>query len=120
MKKTYFLLLALCLFTSVTAQIINFPDANFKAKLLASNTTNEIAKDINGNKIKIDANNNGEIEFNEALNVFELWISFASISSLDGIENFTNLKTLNCSYNQITNLDFTGLNNLKTCSLGRA
>lgn len=44
------------------AQIVNIPDTNFKAKLLAANTTNSIAADSFNNNIKIDINNNGEIE----------------------------------------------------------
>jgi hypothetical protein len=34
MKKLYFLLVALIFFTTTKAQIVDIPDANFKAKLL--------------------------------------------------------------------------------------
>lgn len=58
-----------------TGQSISFPDFNFKQRLLYADVTNNTAKDINGNNIKIDTNNNGEIEFSEALTVYELRIS---------------------------------------------
>ena len=87
MKKIYFLLFALC-FYSVNAQIITFADANFKAKLLEADVTNNIAGNSSGQRMKIDVNNNGEIEQNEALNVGYLKILESNISNLTGIEYF--------------------------------
>lgn len=94
------------------AQVINFPDANFKAKLLAANSTNYIAVDINNNSIQIDANSNSEIEVSEALTVYGLNVNYqdaitgetaqSAISSLNGVEYFVNLNSLNCSYNTLT------------------
>ena len=102
MKKFYFLLVALCFFVSSNAQIINFPDANFKAKLLMSSSVRNIAKNLSGINFKIDANNNGEIEENEALNVGELNVSAMNFTSspileMTGIEYFKNITFLNCS-----------------------
>jgi hypothetical protein len=117
-KKKYFLLY-LMFGLSLNAQIITFSDANFKAKLLAANTSNEFAKSSFGNSIVVDTNGNGEIEVSEALNVYELyfWSPFLSttndIVNLDGIQNFKNLKKLNCFGNSIVNLDLQGLNNLE-------
>lgn len=105
MKKIYFLVLVLCLFTGVNAQIINIPDANFKAKLLAASPSNSIALNSTNTSIKIDVNNNGEIEQSEALNVYKLNVFSSSISDLTGISYFVNLKTLNCRSNQLTSLD---------------
>lgn len=106
MNKIYFLII-LCLGYNVNAQIISFTDANFKAKLLQADVTNEIAMNDFGDNIKIDLNNNSEIEVSEALNVYRLNISNANIITLAGIENFTNLNIIDCSYNQLTNLDLT-------------
>ncbi|WP_395056234.1 T9SS type A sorting domain-containing protein [Flavobacterium sp.] len=114
MKKLYFLFVALCLFTSVNAQIINFPDANFKAKLLASNPSNRIAQDLNYNFIKIDVNNNGEIELSEALQVLSLSISHSNISDMTGVESFTNLVNLSCGNNLLISLDVSNLSNLQS------
>lgn len=118
MVKNYLLLLSLCVFSSANSQIINFPDANFKARLLKSSYTSEIAKDNGGNKFKIDYNNDGEIELNEALNVYQLnidqpYFDEQIITDLSGINNFKNLTVLYCRSNKITDFDLTGLNNLK-------
>lgn len=110
MKKKYFYFLVL-LFTSISfSQIINFPDANFKAKLLQADVTNTIAQDATQNNIKIDTNNNNEVEVNEALTIYNLTISNSNISNLSGIENFSNLSFLDCSYNNLTSLNVNTLN----------
>ncbi|WP_333601227.1 T9SS type A sorting domain-containing protein, partial [Flavobacterium sp.] len=104
------------------AQIVTIPDANFKAKLLQADVTNEIAKDANDNKIKIDINGNGEIEVSEALLVSKLFYTSASsggpppfknqnsvqsqpFTDLTGISAFANLTYLDVSVNQLTTLD---------------
>ncbi len=93
MKQAYFLcLLFVSLFSN--SQIINFPDANFKAKLLAANTFNQIASietpillntnyqySVNSHNI-IDTNNNGEIELSEAQVIKYLSIENSSILNL--------------------------------------
>lgn len=98
MKKVYFLLLGFFLFSGVNAQVINFPDANFKSNLLESSLFSNIARDINGNRIKIDANDDGEIQYSEALIVYQLDVSYSTnvITNLVGVEYFTNLTFLNC------------------------
>ena len=104
MKQTYFLcLLFVSLFSN--SQIINFPDANFKAKLLAADELNAIAF-INNVSVKIDTNNNGEIEINEASVITRLNVYSSNIANLDGINNFTNLVYLDCSSNLLTTLNF--------------
>ena len=113
MKKIYFLVLVLCFFNCLNAQVINFPDANFKTKLLQSNTSNTIAQDINGVYTKIDINNDGQIQISEALNVRNLDINFSEISNLSGIENFTNLVSLHCQFNKLLSLDLSNLSLLQ-------
>lgn len=115
MKKFYFLLLGLFFFNGVNAQIVNIPDVAFKAKLLEADVTNSIAKDTLDNNIKIDANNDNQIQLSEALNVYKLDISYGNtIYNIIGIISFTNLRDLNCSWNYIANLDVTELTNLKS------
>ncbi|GAA4757932.1 MULTISPECIES: DUF7619 domain-containing protein [Flavobacterium] len=115
MRKLYFLLTALCLFTSVNAQIINFPDANFKAKLLAASPSNTIAQNLSGSDFKIDANSNGQIEISEALQVKKLSLAggFLPITDLTGILYFSNIEVLNCGHLQLTSLNLNGLVKLK-------
>ncbi|MBF6607728.1 MAG: leucine-rich repeat domain-containing protein, partial [Flavobacterium sp.] len=115
MKQIYFTVIGLiCAIYSTTAQTISFADPNFKAKLLQSSTSNNIATAGGFNYIKIDANNNGEIEVSEVLPVKMLNIGNGSISSLAGIEYFTNLEFLYCDYNQITQVDLAALQNLQS------
>lgn len=110
MKKIYFLVIAVCFSISLQAQIINIPDANFKDKLLAADVTNGIAVKTTGGNFKIDANSDGEIQVTEAQSVGKLSIGLSYISSLIGIEYFTNLTSLSCQNNQLADLD------LSTCS----
>lgn len=118
MKKIYFLLLVFSFITNANAQIVNIPDANFKAKLLAANTTNSITKNLLGVNFKIDANSDGEIQETEALQVSYLAVASSRIASLVGIEKFINIQTLDCSYNQLTSIDVITLQNLKSLACG--
>ncbi len=74
------------------AQNVNIPDANFKAYLVGNTS--------------INTNGDAEIQVSEA-NVFngEIDCQSMNISDLTGIEAFTNLETLKCSNNLLTNLD---------------
>ncbi|MCG2611425.1 T9SS type A sorting domain-containing protein [Flavobacterium sp. SM15] len=120
MKKLYFLLFALMLFKGVSAQTIVFADQKFKTKLLQASTSNTIAKNLSGNYFKIDSNNNGQIEVNEALQVSHLNINNLYTPAVDQITNvgelsyFTNLTFLNCGNNMLYNLNVSALTNLVT------
>jgi hypothetical protein len=134
MKKIVLLLL---LFTGlVNAQIVNIPDANFKARLLASSPAINIAKDSAGNNIAIDQNGDGEIQVSEALLVYSLGNlnntiqtpiydltgiqSFQNVTLLSGLGAFTNLDlsnmtslvTLFCNNSGLTSLNLSGCTNL--------
>jgi len=106
--------MSLFLFQSGMAQIINFPDPAFKAKLLSSLPTNSVAGIGNDAYIAIDANGNSEIEVSEALAVTKLNVGNSGISSLSGIEYFTNLTLLYCNHNSLATLDVTMMPNLAT------
>ncbi len=89
--KTYFL--TICLLIAgiiVEAQNVNIPDANFKAKLIS---------------LGVDTGGDGEISKAEAEAVTDLDLYSLDIADLTGIEAFMNLETLNCYYNDLTNLD---------------
>lgn len=81
------LLLALCVssFSLAYSQNLNFTDAKLKTLLLSSSSSNQIAKDLNGNYFAIDANNDGEIQTLEAQQVKVLNIK------LNGTPTFNNL-----------------------------
>jgi type IX secretion system substrate protein len=94
MKK----LLLLLLFTVISqAQIVNIPDANFKAKLIS------LGKDLNAD---------GEIQVSEAGAVTILSLANANISSLEGIQSFSNLVQLRCENNSISMLNVSGMQSL--------
>ncbi|PZU90503.1 MAG: hypothetical protein DI529_02895 [Chryseobacterium sp.] len=91
MGKIYlFVLIGISVFFKT--QVVNIPDANFKAYLV-------------GNPL-INTNNDNDIQISEA-NAFTGTISCYSrnITNLTGIEAFVNLAELNCANNQITSLD---------------
>ncbi|HRG18635.1 MAG TPA: T9SS type A sorting domain-containing protein [Flavobacterium lutivivi] len=111
MKKI--LLSVLVLATSLlNAQVINFPDPAFKAILLQADTDNNIA-----GLVKIDANNDGEIEQSEALAVYEISIPAGNIFDLTGIEYFTNLIYFSCIENNLQTVNLTSLTNLEILGL---
>jgi len=90
MKKL--LLILLCLPMIGFGQNVNIPDANFKAYLVGNNA--------------INTNGDSEIQGSEA-NSFNGSIICDNMNILDltGIEAFTALTELYCSYNQITSID---------------
>lgn len=114
MKKLY----ALLFFTFslvVNAQIVNIPDANFKAKLLLANSNNQIASTESFIYIEempivtsynsIDVNGDGEIQVSEAEAIKYLNVSNSNISDLTGIEAFINLELLDCENNVLSSVD---------------
>ncbi|MDN3677775.1 T9SS type A sorting domain-containing protein [Flavobacterium paronense] len=120
MKNFYTAFIFFVFTTFLQAQVINFPDANFKAKLLLASPNNWTAKNISNAYFKIDSNNDGEIEVSEALEVYYLDVRSNydgtgpnNITSLIGIEYFTNVYDLDCAFNQISDLDVSSLTNLQ-------
>ena len=112
MRKIYLFLVSLVFGTCLNAQIIAIPDANFKAKLLSSATNNTVAMNMAGDYIKIDSNDNGEIEMSEIADIKKLTLVSGSISSLLAIENFTALQILLVNGNNLTTLDVSGVPSL--------
>ena len=116
MKKSVLILL---LFTGlVKAQIVNIPDVNFKAHLLAANSSTQIALDATGNWVTIDTNGDNEIQLTEAQNVLSLSIYEPNILDLTGITSFSNLAHLSISANQMWSLDLNALTSLTSLQIG--
>jgi hypothetical protein len=118
MKKHYLLLLILLFGLISRGQIINFPDANFKARLMLSAPSESIGIDINGNYVRIDANFDNEIDMAEAAVIYSLNVGYGNINSLEGIENFVNLRSLSCDHNNLTQLAVASLTNLLSINCG--
>jgi len=110
--KNVLILLFLAFCGVASGQIIDFPDPNFKNALVNSKCV-----DLDGNgspDADADLNNDGEIVVDEALQIKYLNVWNKNIFSLDGIENFINLKELNCGLNKLTTLNVIDLLNLMT------
>ncbi|MEM6720028.1 MAG: T9SS type A sorting domain-containing protein [Bacteroidota bacterium] len=115
MKKIY-VLLFVCLFVQWSkAQTINIPDSNFKNYLLttlAVDTDNDYFWDSS-----IDINNDGEIQESEALLLTFINLNYLSITSLEGIQYFTNLQYLSCVDHRMNTLDLSQNVNLEVLVL---
>jgi len=72
-----------------SATICRIEDENFKEYLIG----------------EYDTNGDDEISIEEAISVRKIDISKSFVESLNGIEYFSNLETLDCSYNYITSLN---------------
>ncbi len=105
MKQFYSLTLLFFAWFS-QAQIINIPDPAFKNALV-----NTICSGIFAND-DVDTNNDGEIQLSEAQAVTYLAVDGQNITSMSGIENFTNLEYLSCSNNLLSTLDVSMMPNL--------
>lgn len=116
------LIITLVLVTGmVNGQIVNIPDANFKNKLvntLCVDTDNDSYFDADA-----DLNNDGEIQISEALSVVRLNVSSPNftptaeqISSLSGLNSFSNLEIFRCEGNNLGVVDLSLLTNLKSIS----
>lgn len=89
MKHLLLLVLAL-LYLPLTGQLVNIPDANFKAALINAG---------------VDTNGDGQVQLAEAEAVEILAVGVSNISSMAGIEAFSNLKNLACGNNILSELD---------------
>ena len=92
---TFALLLcfAQCLWADVSIDSTNFPDKSFREEI------EQIEKS------DPSCNGDGILDTNEIANIKELILENKGIDSLKGIEHFTSLVTLDCSLNNLTELD---------------
>jgi len=99
------------------SQNINIPDSQFKNKILNSTQFVSIATNSSGSYIRVDANQDGEIQQSEANAVYSLNVSNAGITDVTGIRSFTNINSFSATGNQISAADFSGLIFLRNLSL---
>ena len=101
-----------------TAQNVFFIDAGLKAKLLASNTTdNAIAFGQDYSAIAIDANSDGEIQMSEAVAVYRLYLYMSNLSDTTGMSAFSNLRELTISQSPLTVFDASEYPNLQRLTI---
>ncbi|WP_290847197.1 T9SS type A sorting domain-containing protein [Flavobacterium sp.] len=107
------------------SMVVDLPDTALRQRILSSVASGSVL--IAGHyqddlivPINVDANNDGQIQVSEALQVNYLnmtgdawWSTPGDISVLDGLEVFSNLKFLDISGNAIATFDFTSLDQLE-------
>lgn len=106
MKKLYFLLLLVIGTFSANAQIVNIPDPVFKQILLET----QVAY-IDFQPVLLDANQDGEVQVSEALTAVELYV-LGNVTSMEGIEYFTNVAYLYILETPLTSVDISALTSL--------
>jgi hypothetical protein len=100
-----------------TAQNITIPDPVFKDLLLIAYTN--FSGDANNYVVypRIDANQDGEISYSEALAVEGLDLGYSGISNLEGLQYFTNVKKISTYYVNFPSFYQPTLVNLEQLSL---
>jgi hypothetical protein len=100
-----------------TAQNITIPDSTFKDLLLISYIN--YTGDANNFVVypRIDANQDGEISFTEALAVEGLDLGYSNITNLEGLQYFTNVKKISSYYADFSSFYQPTLVNLEQLSL---
>lgn len=112
MKKIFSILF---LFSAVflRAQVINIPDAGLLNALVSASASNSIALNSGGNPVVVDTNGDGLIQVSEAAGIEELYLSNQGIYNMEGVQYFTELRTLECGGNLFNSLDVSGLPELR-------
>lgn len=115
MKKIFTIILTTILaINSFSQTVINFPDGKLWYKMIFSTSSDYVAKNLRGQWVKIDTNNDRQIQVTEAQEISELYLRTSDISSMQGIEHFSNLKYLDVFSNNISTLNLDNNINLKT------
>lgn len=118
----YKILFTLCVSFSFIAQSqnLNFTDSKFKALIVNSTPSNEIAKDLNGNPMAVDSNGDGEIQISEAQQVKILNIKSIGIPAFNNLPGsvadallFQNLEELYIRDSKSAVINFTNNNVIK-------
>ncbi|MFZ4105053.1 T9SS type A sorting domain-containing protein [Flavobacterium sp.] len=115
--KIKLLLFFFALSSLVSAQNINIPDSVFKNLLLISyiNYTGVFNNYVE--YPRIDADQDGEISYIEALAVEGLDLGYSNITNLEGLQYFTNVKKISSYYTDFSSFYQPTLVNLEQLSL---
>ncbi|WP_298396217.1 T9SS type A sorting domain-containing protein [Flavobacterium sp.] len=112
MERLFYLIIFISSQTLVFSQVINIPDSNLKLKLLLADVNSyHYAKNASNQWMKIDTNNDGQIQQSEALLVTKLYIYYEGnpsnifINSLTGLEYFYNLEYIDCRDNPLNTIN---------------
>jgi len=119
MKTLLLLSCTFCLYLG-NAQNINFTDSLFKGALIdapeVANGTSFIY--LNGNiTSNVDTNSDGEISISEAQNIAHINFYYLPFTDLEGLQFFTNVKTITSYNSMATTFNFPELINLEELTL---
>jgi hypothetical protein len=98
------------------AQNIIFTDNTFKNVLVSILPSHNKAFNLQNQSVRIDTNQDGEIQINEAQNIKFLNIDNSNITNLSGLEHFTKMKFLNLTANLVSQFNFPSLIDLEYLS----
>lgn len=120
MKINYFIIgITFLLFFISSSQIITIPDTALKNALVNENVVRTIPGSNTGQS-PVDLNNDGEIQVSEALFVTDLLLpANRGITSLEGIQAFTNLISFEAKANNISIIPALNIPSLKYIDLGQ-
>jgi Leucine-rich repeat (LRR) protein len=117
MKIKIFLFLLLHI-TVCKAQIVDIVSPSLKNWIISSTTANSRAKDLDGNWLKIDQNNDGELQLSEAQNISYFRDNNGNTSNYDCMQSFANLEEFHCQGNGWTiGINLSNLVHLKKITL---
>lgn len=118
--KTILLFLSLLVFQIGNAQNITFTDPLLKGALINSPEVGYSTSfiDLNGNITdNVDTNSDGEISIAEAQNIKSIDFYYLPFTNFDGIQYFTNVKTINSLSSIVTTFNLPELVNLEELNL---
>ncbi len=115
--KTKLFLMCFFLFQFTNAQNITFTDPILKEFLVGAQINFSQDYNVVTTYPPIDANNDGEINTIEALNVIGLDFYYLNITDLEGLQYFTNLKVINSYFANFPSFSQPSLVNLEQLSL---
>lgn len=120
MKNVFNIIVLVLTMTAVYSQNIMFLDSELKSYLINENTID--TNNDNIPDIKLDQNNDNEIQLSEALSITNLILnkyqSPYGVSSVQDLSQFANIEKLRLLYLPIENIVLTGLPNLTYLEIG--
>lgn len=119
MNKIILLSCSLCVYFA-NAQNITFTDSLLKGAIIDSPAVGYSTSftDLNGNVItNVDTNNDGEISISEAENIVNIDFYYLPFTDLEGLQYFTNVKTISSLNSYATTFNFPQLTNLEELTL---
>ena len=103
---------------NATNPVVYIPDFNFKDQLLNAGLPEAtFILGADNLPVIVDVNDDGEIQYDEALLVYTIELPQFNIATMEGVQHFTNLRRLNLADNNLNSIDVSMLTNLEYISV---